>query len=352
MIILPNLAALQFTSSLIAAPEKPHARMCHTPKVGPLQPIGNIQANGPLLSHPSQHTDPMSPQGSIHPRTSSTNLLRSSSPLSFHSHSGSSEYPSGSSSIEGTGVPASPTSAGRQPSVSVPHVIRRAGETKSECRSKIKITDFNPEFHSTIHLTCRYYQVILCTHEPFPLENEQDRYLREAWQLACVEHEVNLKANRDVLNLVKQDDHVYQDQLATLVRELKLNHGILFKDHEACTGLFENPCTARILLTNAPQIENCVDEWKDGGFCSIDFTEKLYREKYQSYLTNLEKWGDHGQGRHILAQLQKHLHDKARTLCRAGDLQTTLPAIRKHLHDIFNAAVREATSRGEEEMLE
>ncbi|KAF8505173.1 hypothetical protein JB92DRAFT_3098557 [Gautieria morchelliformis] len=302
-------------------------------------------------------------------------------------------------------MPASPTSAGGQPSVSVPRVIRRAGETESKHRSKIKIKDFDPEFHSTIHLACRYYQVILCTHEPFPLENEQDRYLREAWQLACAEHEVNLKANRDVLNLVKQrgsqvqgevkrharpvttghykfddrDDHVYQDQLAALVRELTMNHGILFKDHEVRMGLFENPCTARILRAQwfadahaegisfhayfnpiplptlallFTAIENCVDEWKDGRFRSIDFTEKLYREKYQSYLTNLGTWGDHAQGWHILARLQKCLHDKARTLSGVGDLQTTLPAVRKLPHDIFDAAVREATAGGEEEMLE
>ncbi|KAF8463977.1 hypothetical protein JB92DRAFT_3136263 [Gautieria morchelliformis] len=56
-----------FTSSLIATPEKPRARMHHAPNVGPLQPIGNIQANGPLLLHPSQRTEPTSPQGSIQP---------------------------------------------------------------------------------------------------------------------------------------------------------------------------------------------------------------------------------------------------------------------------------------------
>ncbi|KAF8510616.1 hypothetical protein JB92DRAFT_3118799 [Gautieria morchelliformis] len=139
-----NLAALQFTSSLIAAPEKPHAKMRHAPNAGPLQPIGTIQANGPLLSHPSQHAEPASPLGTIWPvlhpqpltmthpckqasRTgnsslspytglqfrahgtgngphpSSTDLLRSSFPLSFHSHSPSSKVPTGLSSIEASG---------------------------------------------------------------------------------------------------------------------------------------------------------------------------------------------------------------------------------------------------------
>ncbi|KAF8500068.1 hypothetical protein JB92DRAFT_3146256 [Gautieria morchelliformis] len=163
-----------------------------------------------------------------------------------------------------------------------------------------------------------------------------------------------------------RDDHVYQGQLAALVRELTMNHGILFKDHEARTGLFDNLWTARILRAQwfvdahaegisfhayfnpillptlallFTAIENCVDEWKDGRFRSIDFTEKLYREKYQSYLTNLETWGDHAQGRHILAWLQKCLHDKARTLSGVGDLQTTLPGVRKLLHDIFDATM-------------
>jgi Domain of unknown function (DUF6532) len=59
------------------------------------------------------------------------------------------------------------------------------------------------------------------------------------------------------------------------------------------------------------QIENCVEEWKDGHFQSIDFTEKLYREKYESYLSNLEEWGRHPQGKFILARLQQRLHDNA-----------------------------------------
>ncbi|KAF8506338.1 hypothetical protein JB92DRAFT_2674997, partial [Gautieria morchelliformis] len=73
-----------------------------------------------------------------------------------------------------------------------------------------------------------------------------------------------------------------------------------------------NPIPLPTLALLFTAIENCVDEWKDGRFCSIGFTEKLYREKYQSYLTNLEMWGDHVQGQHILARLQKRLHDKAR----------------------------------------
>ncbi|KAF8500066.1 hypothetical protein JB92DRAFT_3124658 [Gautieria morchelliformis] len=241
----PNMAALQFTSSLIApaqtssintnetftssliaAPEKPCAQMCHTPNVGPLQPIGNFQANGTLQSHPSQRTESMIPQGALQPalrhqpltttrlskqvvhgtgnspHTSSTDLLRSSSPLSFQSHSHSSKYPSGSSSLEGTGMPASPKSVGGQPSCLSPVSFAEL-EDRVQTPLQDKNYRFCPEFHSTIHLACWYYRVILCTHELFPLENEQDRYLREAWQLACAEHEVNLKANRDVLNLVR-----------------------------------------------------------------------------------------------------------------------------------------------------
>jgi Domain of unknown function (DUF6532) len=65
-------------------------------------------------------------------------------------------------------------------------------------------------------------------------------------------------------------------------------------------------------LTDEAQIENCLYEWKDGNFRPIDFTEKLYREKYESYVSNLEMLGNHPQGQHILARLQQRLHDKAR----------------------------------------
>jgi Domain of unknown function (DUF6532) len=126
------------------------------------------------------------------------------------------------------------------------------------------------------------------------------------------------------------------------------------QDHEAHTGLFENPCATHILrtqwfgdandegilfhvyfnpiplptlalmftamseiacqghTTNEAQVENCLDEWNDENFRSIDFTEKLYREMYESYVSNLEMLGNHPQGLHILARLQQRLHDKAR----------------------------------------
>jgi hypothetical protein len=76
------------------------------------------------------------------------------------------------------------------------------------------------------------------------------------------------------------------------------------------TAVSEIACQGHA-LTNVAQIEDCLDEWKDGNFRPIAFTEKLYQEKYESYVSNLEMLENHSQGQHILARLQQCLHHKA-----------------------------------------
>ncbi|KAF8531839.1 hypothetical protein JB92DRAFT_3138632 [Gautieria morchelliformis] len=261
------------------------------------------------------------------------------------------------------------------------------GQSDTGRRSKVKMTDFGLEYHSIIHLACRYYRVILCTTDPFPLEHDRVRLLREAWKLACSEHDMQVGASGDVFNMIKQRGsqvrgelkrnarpvttaHYKFDAREEVVKGPILNNEILYKDHEARTGLFENPCAARILRTQwfadahdegvsfhvyfnpiplptlalvFTAIENCVEEWKDGRFHSIDFTEKLYRKKYERHLSNLENWSHHPQGKHILARLQQRLHDSARAFSGAGPLQNPLPTMRKLTHDDFDAALTAIT---------
>jgi hypothetical protein len=242
------MALSQFTSLLVVASEntcpKPHKAL----HGGKLQPIGNFHTNPRLLSYPSQerealgclvalppvprpqarttthstekashttHTGqatpsslpsprPLAQRPSNRPCMLSMPILMSSSPISLpRTSSCGSELRGRMRSVEARGTPPSPSMAVPQESVSATCVIRRTGQSGSNHRSKVKLNDFDVEFHSTIHLACRYYRVLLCTHQPFPLEHDQDRYMHEAWHLACTKHEVNHKASNDVLNLVR-----------------------------------------------------------------------------------------------------------------------------------------------------
>ncbi|KAF8527803.1 hypothetical protein JB92DRAFT_2826165 [Gautieria morchelliformis] len=139
-----------------------------------------------------------------------------------------------------------------------------------------------------------------------------DRFLWEAWQIACTEYDVKLGPTPEVFTLIKQcgsqvrgevkrnarplitvhykfdasEDTTYEE-IATLVRVLTLNNSLIYEDHEAQTGLFKNICVACIMFQSRSKIENCVDQWKHGWFRQVDFTEKLYHKKYECYLDNL-----------------------------------------------------------------
>ncbi|KAF8507813.1 hypothetical protein JB92DRAFT_2957143 [Gautieria morchelliformis] len=137
-----------------------------------------------------------------------------------------------------------------------------------------------------------------------------DRFLWEAWQIACTEYDVNLgptpevftlrgshvrgEAKRNARPLITvhykfdaSEDTAYEEEIATLISQ----------DHEALTGLFKNLCVACIMLQSRSKIENCADKWKDGWCYQVDFTEKLYHKKYECYLDNLQEWGEHTKGR-------------------------------------------------------
>ncbi|KAF8510393.1 hypothetical protein JB92DRAFT_2940490, partial [Gautieria morchelliformis] len=259
-----------------------------------------------------------------------------------------------------------PPSEPEAPPNRLPPVVRRTSTPIPGRRSKVKLTDFDAEYHATINLACRFYRVILCTEDPFPLDHDQDGYLREAWSLACKEHQVELGADSAAFNLIRQrgsqvrgevkrnarpvatlhygfsssPDSAHRSQMATLAQTLTNKHTLVYRDHEARKGLFETPCLIHILQTQwfadphdegvafhlyfnpiplptmalvFTAIENCIDEWKDGQLKPVDFTEKSYREKYLAHLTNLKGWRGHVQGKHLLARMQQRLHDEART---------------------------------------
>ena len=67
---------------------------------------------------------------------------------------------------------------------------------------KPKASDFSQEFHTSILLACKYYQVLIATETSFPTKLEQDRLAREAWELANREYDVSLIASSDVYHVV------------------------------------------------------------------------------------------------------------------------------------------------------
>ncbi|KAF8587777.1 hypothetical protein K439DRAFT_1614074 [Ramaria rubella] len=64
--------------------------------------------------------------------------------------------------------------------------------------NKVKAGDYDLEFQSTILLACKYYRVILCTEDAFPVEIKADCFARQAWQLACHEHEVEYTVDQGI----------------------------------------------------------------------------------------------------------------------------------------------------------
>ena len=59
--------------------------------------------------------------------------------------------------------------------------IFHTGNAPSRGHLKVKVFDFELEHCLTLSLTCWYYRVILCTEDPFSLQQEQDLFLQEAW---------------------------------------------------------------------------------------------------------------------------------------------------------------------------
>ncbi|KAF8489745.1 hypothetical protein JB92DRAFT_3129305 [Gautieria morchelliformis] len=116
----------------------------------------------------------------------------------------------------------------------------------------MKLTDFDLAFQPTTHLGCRYYLVIFGTNDPFPLEQDMDRFLWEAWQIACTEYDVKLgptpevftlrgshvrgEAKRNARPLITvhykfdaSEDTAYEEEIATLVRVLTLNNSLIYE---------------------------------------------------------------------------------------------------------------------------
>ncbi|KAF8586251.1 hypothetical protein K439DRAFT_1615249 [Ramaria rubella] len=257
-------------------------------------------------------------------------------------------------------------------------------------KNKVKAGDYADEFHSTIILACKYYQVILCTEDAFPVEIDADHFARQAWQLACREHEVDYEADRGVYTVIKYcgsqvcgevkrnlrplvTSHLgFQasahasniDDTKAYVSHLKSTNAL---DHENRTSLFATPLLLRLICNqwfnkaNAEgvsfhayfnpiplplmaltfvAIENCIDEWQSESFTALSFSEKVYKTAYQQHLDALEKWQAHLKGGPILAQHQQHLHDQARIHSGAPTLQANP---RSHITaDDFEASAREA----------
>ncbi|KAF8586877.1 hypothetical protein K439DRAFT_1631168 [Ramaria rubella] len=408
-----------FTSRHIDLPKpRPSRAQASTPRSLPFQPVENLQ-------HPSAHalSAPSAPSASVHSTTSSLcHAGSSSSPATFtHSRERASSalaqpriatsgsprlslqpqavipiYASGSGnhsapSFSTTSSPEPTSSSSNDP----PHKAqkRTLGDVTSRRTKRPIAGDFVDKVESTILLAARYYRVLLCTGHAFPLELDSDLYAKQAWQLACQEHENHTLATPDVYKVLRQRGSQVRGELKrviqplvtahyhletsadaadtantmALISRIKANNTLVYKDHEKRTGLFEtpillaaiktqwfshtqaegvnfhmyfNPIPTPVMALIFTVIENCLDEWKSGQFKAIPFQEKCYREIFQEHLTSLDKWQNHAQGGPILARWQTLLHEKARLHSGAGPLETTRPS--RITDSNFEAAVREA----------
>lgn len=78
----------------------------------------------------------------------------------------------------------------------------RDQQVTSGRRTQLKAGDFQELEESTILLACHYYRVILTSQGAFPTERDQERFARQAWQLACQEYEVKLAGEPAIYRLV------------------------------------------------------------------------------------------------------------------------------------------------------
>ncbi|KAF8577141.1 hypothetical protein K439DRAFT_1639963 [Ramaria rubella] len=389
-----------FTSRHVDLPKlRPSRAQASTPCSLPFQPVENLQ-------HPSAHalSAPSAPSASVYSTTSSLcHAGSSSSPATFtHSRERASSalaQPRIATSGGNHSAPSFSTSSSPEPTSSSsndpPHKAqkRTLGDVTSRRTKRPIAGDFVDEVELTILLAARYYRVLLCTGHAFPLELDSDLYAKQAWQLACQEHENHTLATPDVYKVLRHRGSQVRGELKRVIRPLvtahyhletsadaadtantmalisriKANNTLVYKDHEKRTGHFEtpillaaiktqwfshthaegvnfhmyfNPIPTPVMALIFTVIENCLDEWKSGQFKAIPFQEKCYREIFEEHLASLDKWQNHAQGGPILARWQTLLHEKARLHSGAGPLETTRPS--RITDSDFEAAVREA----------
>ncbi|KAF8586274.1 hypothetical protein K439DRAFT_1615265 [Ramaria rubella] len=365
---------------------------------------------GPRSSSPSQHLSSLTefPQQSspgvnhcsvvppttnptitaLHPSQDCTPLT--SSP---HQQFPPAPFSQNTSRLPDNSLPSSETEA---PSDLVPIV---ADNTTRQWNTKVKATDYEEEFQSTILLACKYYRVILCTEDAFPVEIDADHFAWQAWQLACREHEVQYTADHVIYKVIKYrgsqvcgevkrnmrplatshfgfQASMSESDIAdtkSYVMHLKSTNALVYKDHDSRTGLFQTPLLPRLIRDqwfHKPHMEgvsfhayfnpipfplialtfvaikNCVDEWQTSHFTALSFSEKIYKNAYQEHLDALEKWQAHLKGGPILARLQQHLHDQSRVHSGATVMQTSRPS--RITADDFEAAAMEADEEPDE----
>ncbi|KAF8576128.1 hypothetical protein K439DRAFT_1623097 [Ramaria rubella] len=368
-----------FTSECIVLPKPraPHLQ-APTPHSQPFQPIENVQrasshtrslSRGPSasinhsLGHPVSSHSPLLPTqpwectSASHPMSTQPQVASSGSPLKLNPQAVR-IHTSGSDPLTTSlfGLLSSPEPTSTSSDDPWPHKAQKwnIGNITS-CRTKKPIAgDFVDEVESTILLAARYYHVLLCTGHAFPLELDSNLYAKQAWQLACQEHENHTLATPDVYKVISLLDSQKHTRYVAHTLPSFVSVPAKSRDHETCMGLFETPILLAAIktqwfshahtegvnfhmyfnlipspamalvfsmispfsphLAHSPwliQIENCLDEWKSGHFKPIPFQEKCYREIFEEHLATLDKWQNHLQGGSILAQLQTHLHNKA-----------------------------------------
>ncbi|KAF8580308.1 hypothetical protein K439DRAFT_1619904 [Ramaria rubella] len=170
---------------------------------------------------------------------------------------------------------------------------RNIGNITSHRTKKPIAGDFVDEVESTILLAAHYYCVLLCTEHAFPLELDSNLYAKQAWQLACQEHENHTLATPDFYQVVcllnshkrthyvahtlpsfvsmqaksgvssnmpydplsphitisKQLDPADTANTMTLISCLKANNTLVYKDHETRMRLFETPILLNAIKT-------------------------------------------------------------------------------------------------------
>ncbi|TBU36436.1 hypothetical protein BD309DRAFT_984946 [Dichomitus squalens] len=239
-------------------------------------------------------------------------------------------------------------------------------------KGKPKASDYEAHASRMIVRACRFYSVLICTEDPFPDDEKQVLWADKAWLSVCQEVQVFYRMTDHIEQIIIERDSHARGSLRDLVRpwiestyesrtSLRIPgfststqmshtpssitrrvtdasglddtftpsgfalHPIIHKVIQKswfsdATGLgirystYFSPIRNVTLALLFTAIEFCLDQWETGIFNSrLQFTEKLYRPKYNKHLRAIEEWREIDE-EITLASMQE-FHDRARASC-------------------------------------
>ncbi|TBU21789.1 hypothetical protein BD311DRAFT_782729 [Dichomitus squalens] len=245
-------------------------------------------------------------------------------------------------------------------------------------KGKPKASDYEAHASRMIVRACRFYSVLICTEDPFPDDEKQVLWADKAWLSVCQEVQVFYRMTDHIEQIIIERDSHARGSLRDLVRPwIESTYGMLtdgtehsritniatytrlldlhsdephpvfhYQDTFTPSGFALHPIIHKVIqkswfsdatglgirystyfspIRNVTlallftAIEFCLDQWETGIFNSrLQFTEKLYRPKYNKHLRAIEEWREIDE-EITLASMQE-FHDRARRASGAAPL--------------------------------